>query len=115
PAPGSAGSRPAGAWWDAARGRLCRRAWTPTTALRDDESPSNHKIFAWIECLYFICICIAARRIFRRRVIFFDEDISFMRNLHGLLPLGTMFVLILALLSAAFPVPARAGEAGCEP
>jgi polar amino acid transport system substrate-binding protein len=38
-----------------------------------------------------------------------------MRNLHGLLPLGTMFVLILALLSAAFPVPARAGEAGCEP
>ena len=38
-----------------------------------------------------------------------------MRNLHGLLPLGTIFVFMLSLLSAFALTPARADDAGCEP
>jgi polar amino acid transport system substrate-binding protein len=38
-----------------------------------------------------------------------------MRNLHRLLPLGTIFALALAVFSAALLTSARADEAACEP
>ena len=38
-----------------------------------------------------------------------------MRNLHGLLPLGTIFVFMLSLLSVFALTPARADDGGCEP